>query len=62
MTTECCLGVDEIGQSFKVKLNFDPCNYRLTLEIENFKHEIPLFDFEFGQEHSLSLYGMIKIW
>ncbi|XP_060567959.1 uncharacterized protein LOC132726631 [Ruditapes philippinarum] len=62
MITECCLGVDEIGQSFKVKLNFDPCNYRLTLEIENFKHEIPLFDFEFGQEHSLSLYGMIKIW
>lgn len=62
MITECCMEITEIGQSFRLKMNLDHCNYWLTFEIENFKYEVLLFDFGYGQEHNVSLFGVINVW
>lgn len=46
----CCLTPQvPLNISFSVVLDLDPCNQRILLGIENFVHQISLYDFTFGK-------------
>lgn len=39
-------------------LDLDPCNQRILLEIENFAHQISLYDFTFGKNKTPWIYEL----
>lgn len=39
-------------------LELDPCNQRILLEIENFAHQISLYDFTFGENKTPWIYKL----
>ncbi|KAK3612536.1 hypothetical protein CHS0354_024513, partial [Potamilus streckersoni] len=58
---ECCLDVDLIGRSFNSHIQLDPCNFLLTVGIENFSFNVSLLDYEWGVEEKLWLGRLIRL-
>lgn len=49
-SVQCCITTHSpLERSFSVFLDLDPCNHRISLGIENFVHEISLYDFTYGK-------------
>lgn len=49
-SVQCCVtSHTPLNRSISVLLELDPCNQRILLEIENFAHQISLYDFTFGK-------------
>ncbi|XP_078340722.1 uncharacterized protein LOC144627472 [Crassostrea virginica] len=57
----CCVDVPAINMSFNAYLSVDPCNYMLTVGIENFSFNKSLDYYTFGQDGLFSLAGVLKI-
>ncbi|XP_053398282.1 uncharacterized protein LOC128556671 [Mercenaria mercenaria] len=58
---ECCLDTPYVNQHFKVEFDFDPCNYKYTIIIEQFRYENNLFNVDLATEHTFSLLGVVSL-
>uniref|UniRef100_K1PRD9 Uncharacterized protein n=1 Tax=Magallana gigas TaxID=29159 RepID=K1PRD9_MAGGI len=58
---QCCVQVPIISTTFSTKLEVDPCNFRMTVEIDQLKFTKNLFDYEWGQEEQVWLFGVVRI-
>ncbi|XP_062596534.1 uncharacterized protein LOC134257978, partial [Saccostrea cucullata] len=58
----CCITTHTpLQRSLSTVLDLDPCNQRISLGIENFVHEISLYDFQFGVEHHYDLRNVVQM-
>ncbi|VDI06314.1 Hypothetical predicted protein [Mytilus galloprovincialis] len=58
---QCCMDELFISRSFQVQVNFDPCNYLMTFEIEKLQINATLNEYEWGKWKQIDLYGVIKL-
>lgn len=54
----CVISHTPLNRSISVLLDLDPCNQRILLEIENFAHQISLYDFTFGKNKTPWIYEL----
>lgn len=57
---QCCVKVPIISTTFTTKLEVDPCNFKMTVEIEQLKFTKNLFDYEWGLEEQVWLFGVVR--
>ncbi|XP_063420822.1 uncharacterized protein LOC134706043 [Mytilus trossulus] len=57
----CCTDVDIIGRSINTYVTLDPCNRRLSLGIEKYTVNISLFDYAFGKQEHIKLFGLVGL-
>lgn len=58
-SVKCCVtSHTPLNRSISVLLELDPCNQRILLEIENFAHQISLYDFTFGENKTPWIYKL----
>jgi len=60
-TISCCILYDFIEKTFSLFVHFDQCNMKLSLRIEKYERNFSLFEYKFGEEHTLDLFGVVKI-
>lgn len=60
-TVQCCINVPIISTTFNARLNVDPCNFLMTVEIEKLKFTKKLFDYEWGLEEQVWLFGVVRM-
>ncbi|CAG2247494.1 unnamed protein product [Mytilus edulis] len=58
---QCCVDVTELGKALEIGINVDPCDFRLTVRIEKLSFDVTLFDYVWGKQELLDLYGVIQI-
>lgn len=58
---QCCVQVPIISTTFSTKLEVDPCNIQMTVEIDQLKFTKNLFDYEWGKEEQVWLFGVVRI-
>ena len=56
----CCLQVSPLARNFRFSVHIDSCNYKVTMEIENFQTEFSLIDFDWAESHEVYLKGIIQ--
>ncbi|XP_076086926.1 uncharacterized protein LOC143057501 [Mytilus galloprovincialis] len=42
---QCCIDVNELGQSIEIGVEIDPCDFRLTVRIEKLSFDVTLYDY-----------------
>ncbi|XP_052081233.1 uncharacterized protein LOC127719257 [Mytilus californianus] len=57
----CCTDVDIIGRSINTFVTLDPCNRRMSIGIEKLTVNISLFDYEFGKQEHIKLFGLFGL-
>ncbi|VDI08519.1 Hypothetical predicted protein [Mytilus galloprovincialis] len=57
----CCTTVEMIGRSINTYLTLDPCNKRMSIGIEKFTVNISLFDYNFGKQEHIKLFGFVGL-
>ncbi|KAK3102203.1 hypothetical protein FSP39_009587 [Pinctada imbricata] len=57
----CCVEVETLQRTIDFTLSLDPCNYRLTINIEKFSVEESLFTYTYGQTAYVNLQGVIRL-
>ncbi|VDI36613.1 Hypothetical predicted protein, partial [Mytilus galloprovincialis] len=57
----CCIDVNELGKSLEIGVKIDPCDFRLTVRIEKLSFDVTLYDYEWGSQKVLDLYGVMQI-
>ncbi|XP_053398211.1 uncharacterized protein LOC128556642 [Mercenaria mercenaria] len=57
----CCIDVSLIKRSFEILLKLDRCLYLLEVEIENLKLNVPLVNYDFGEETQVFLLGVVRL-
>ncbi|CAG2233871.1 unnamed protein product [Mytilus edulis] len=55
---ECCVDVHFIPKSFMFYIHIDPCEYQLTVGIEQFYRNMSLINYRWGVTHDLWLVGV----
>ncbi|XP_071123205.1 uncharacterized protein [Mytilus edulis] len=60
LSLQCCREADFISKSFFVRVEIDPCNYLVTLQIEKLIINTTLNDYEWGRWTNMDLYGVIR--
>ncbi|VDI13107.1 Hypothetical predicted protein, partial [Mytilus galloprovincialis] len=58
---QCCIDVNELGKSLEIGVKIDPCDFRLTVRIEKLSFDVTLYDYMWGKQEYLDLYGVIQI-
>jgi hypothetical protein len=58
---ECCVDVDLVGRSFHAYVVIDPCQYTLSIGIENLAVNLTLLDYEWGTIEHFNLRGVVRI-
>ncbi|XP_052081234.1 uncharacterized protein LOC127719258 [Mytilus californianus] len=58
---QCCVDVTELGKALEIGINIDPCDFRLSVRIEKLSFDVTLFDYLWGKQELLDLYGVIQI-
>ncbi|XP_052083604.1 uncharacterized protein LOC127720904 [Mytilus californianus] len=57
----CCTTVEMIGRSINTYLTLDPCNKRMSIGIEKFTVNISLFDYDYGKQEHIKLFGLVGL-
>ncbi|XP_052081256.1 uncharacterized protein LOC127719281 [Mytilus californianus] len=57
----CCTQLDFVSRGIETKVIVDPCNYELTIHVENMTMTTSLLDYQWGTEKTFSLQGGIRI-
>ncbi|KAK3609660.1 hypothetical protein CHS0354_035945 [Potamilus streckersoni] len=57
---DCCVYFPLLGRSFHIMVKLDACNYLFTLQLENWKKEIVLLEYEFGTPGNVSLHDVFQ--
>ncbi|VDI33335.1 Hypothetical predicted protein, partial [Mytilus galloprovincialis] len=57
----CCTTVEMIGRSINTYLTLDPCNKRMSIGIEKLTVNISLFDYDFGKQEHIKLFGLVGL-
>ncbi|XP_052806223.1 uncharacterized protein LOC128235441 [Mya arenaria] len=58
---ECCTYLDFIRHDIHTRFHLEPCTFLLNIELEKLSFTINLFEFEFGEEYILRLYGVFAL-
>lgn len=65
----CCISSGLLNRTLSADFHFDACNYKLTVNMENIKHEINMLKYEWGKFTfeklnliMLSGCAFLKIW
>ncbi|XP_052806229.1 uncharacterized protein LOC128235447 [Mya arenaria] len=58
---ECCTYLDFIRHGMHTGFHLQPCTFLLNIELEKLSFTINLFEFEFGKEYILRLYGVFAL-
>ncbi|XP_062581277.1 uncharacterized protein LOC134243073, partial [Saccostrea cucullata] len=58
---QCCINVPVISTTFHTRLEVDPCNFLMTVEVEQLKFTRKLFDYEWGVEEQVWLFGVVRM-
>ncbi|VDI23782.1 Hypothetical predicted protein, partial [Mytilus galloprovincialis] len=58
---QCCIDVNELGKSLEIGVEIDPCDFRLTVRIEKLSFDVTLYDYVWGSQKVLDLYGVMQI-
>jgi hypothetical protein len=53
--------VDPINRNFNIQFSVDPCQQLLIVEIEEFKVQMSLQDFNWNKEQEIYLKGIIRL-
>ncbi|XP_060596420.1 uncharacterized protein LOC132750448 [Ruditapes philippinarum] len=60
-TIDCCLNSELLQRNFAFSVKVDQCEMKLTLTIEKLKFELSLFDYDWGSENIIDLFGVLRI-
>ncbi|KAL3873935.1 hypothetical protein ACJMK2_037012, partial [Sinanodonta woodiana] len=60
-SVDCCLDIPLISQAIEFKVHVDICAFTMVVGIENYSHNISLFNYEFGKEEHIWLMGLFRI-
>ncbi|KAK3612511.1 hypothetical protein CHS0354_024482 [Potamilus streckersoni] len=58
---DCCVDVDKIGLAFRVYLDIDTCNYRVTGGLEKLNTSISLIDYDWGKKESVTIHRILNL-
>ncbi|WAR05125.1 hypothetical protein MAR_020494 [Mya arenaria] len=54
----CCVYTKELDRFIWASFTFDPCGYRIKIELENIEYELNILDYNWGTRHDLSMKGV----
>ncbi|KAK3101942.1 hypothetical protein FSP39_007535 [Pinctada imbricata] len=57
----CCVEVEKLQRTIDFSLSLDPCNYRLTINIEKLSVEESLISYTFGQKKYFNIQGVLRL-
>ena len=57
----CCINVASLSTTFTTRLEVDPCNYKMTVAIEKLVFSKDLFDYEWGQQEEIWMFGVVRM-
>lgn len=57
----CCLDVPAISSTFSTKLEIDPCTFQMVVSIDQLSFSKNLFEYEWGQEEEVWLFGVVRM-
>ncbi|KAJ8320500.1 LOW QUALITY PROTEIN: hypothetical protein KUTeg_002087 [Tegillarca granosa] len=57
----CCTDVQLLGRSFNTYIYLDPCNYKMTVQIEKLKVEYSLLSYKWNRDEHIYLDGVIRL-
>ncbi|XP_076086791.1 uncharacterized protein LOC143057371 [Mytilus galloprovincialis] len=58
---DCCVTSTVLDRSFNVKVELAPCDYILTIGIDDFVYSLSLEEFRMGEQQQFSLGGVVNI-
>lgn len=57
----CCVDVPAISSTFSTKLEIDPCTFQMVVSIDQLSFSKNLFEYEWGQEEEVWLFGVVRM-
>jgi hypothetical protein len=58
---QCCVEVSALTSSFLTTLTINPCTFQMVVGIDQLRFSKNLFDYEWGQEEEVWLYGVVRM-
>jgi len=58
---DCCTHVDTLQRDIHTFLSLEPCHFTLAVGIEKLHSTLTLFDYKWGEENVISLFGVFTL-